>query len=365
MAALEAKLNIWETSLLKLEQTEDEACFTDFLEGFKGSFFWLWRDAYEREFDNEDPLVELSTTILNLFVYLINLECNQDSVPPIRPVQIEPISLSKEKKRSCADFRDPWREVANTVLEEYLSRDDLSRAGGLKALERFCADVDGKRSEALHNDYVSINEILLSPQFFDTGFTLTGDIQIVLDTQALERVVAAKESDRKAVLYDVAEFMITPKLHDHRRNMDVAIHDVGAGISQIIPVIVASRFPRAHIQQPELHLHPKMQARIADIFIQRMNTVVLRGEEHRYLLETHSELLVLRVLRRIRETRRADIKSKRFSLTPDQVSVLYVDRSSQGVTTFKRLRISPEGEFLNRWPDGFFAERDAELFDDE
>lgn len=365
MAALEEKLNIWGTSSLEFEHTEDEACFVDFLDGFKGSFVWLWRDAWEVEFEKEDPLVELSTTIVNLFVYLISRECNQDGVPPIRPVQVEPISLSKQKIESSADYRDPWREVANTVLEEYLSRDDLSRAGGLKALERFCADVDGKRSEALHKDYVSINEILLSPQFFDTGFTLTGDIQIVLDTQALERVFAAKESDRRAVLYDVAEFMITPKLHDHRRNMDVAIHDVGAGISQIIPVIVASRFPRAHIQQPELHLHPKMQARIADIFIQRMNTVVLRGEEHRYLLETHSELLVLRVLRRIRETCRADIKSKRFALTPDQVSVLYVDRSSQGVTTFKRLRISPEGEFLDRWPDGFFAERDAELFDDE
>ena len=51
-------------------------------------------------------------------------------------------------------------------------------------------------------------------------------------------------------------------------------------------------------------------------------------------------------------------------LKPEDVAVVYFDPSPEGVTTVKHLRISEDGEFLDRWPRGFFTERDGELFDE-
>ena len=49
---------------------------------------------------------------------------------------------------------------------------------------------------------------------------------------------------------------------------------------------------------------------------------------------------------------------------PDDVSVLYFDPQPNGTTKVKRLRVSADGDFLDRWPRGFFTERDEDLFDE-
>ena len=133
-----------------------------------------------------------------------------------------------------------------------------------------------------------------------------------------------------------------------------------------------------HIQQPELHLHPKLQAQLADVFIKGVNEEEF---SHFFLLESHSEHLLLRMLRRIRESNatkstQAEMpagsgavvnlnKIRERHLTADQVSVVYVSKDENGITQLKPLRLNDDGEFLDRWPDGFFTERDRELFGDE
>lgn len=111
-------------------------------------------------------------------------------------------------------------------------------------------------------------------------------------------------------------------------------------------------------------MHPKIQASIADIFIAALKIEKDYLESPTFILETHSELLALRLLRRICETNRAQIKDHKLELHPDNVSIIYVDKNDKGETTLTELRISESGDFLDRWPDGFFAERDAELFYD-
>ena len=80
------------------------------------------------------------------------------------------------------------------------------------------------------------------------------------------------------------------------------------------------------------------------------------------LIETHSEHLILRILRRIRQTTDADELPEYIPrVTADDVSVLWVDNLGDG-TTFQRLQIDERGEFIDRWPQGFFSERAEELF---
>jgi len=136
--------------------------------------------------------------------------------------------------------------------------------------------------------------------------------------------------------------------------------EVGAGISQIIPVVVATLDNRSRltlIEQPELHVHPAVQVGLGDLFI---DAVAREGSRRMMLIETHSEHLILRLLRRIRETTENELPEDAVPFTEDKLSVLYVESAADGVRV-RTLRVDEHGEFVDRWPKGFFAERMQEL----
>jgi hypothetical protein len=70
---------------------------------------------------------------------------------------------------------------------------------------------------------------------------------------------------------------------------------------------------------------------------------------------------MLRLLRRIRETTDNELPPGSDPLQPENLSVIYVESDEQGVQ-FRALRVDKEGEFIDRWPKGFFEERAEELF---
>ena len=145
-------------------------------------------------------------------------------------------------------------------------------------------------------------------------------------------------------------------LVDRRSKTPVTLPDVGFGINQILPVIVegADIFTGREgrtlcVEQPEIHLHPRLQANLADLMIAN-----IEGDgEKQWIVETHSELLILRIQRRIREGK----------LDPSAVSVLYVDPDAQGAggSTITSLGLDENGDFVDEWPDGFFEDGFGEL----
>lgn len=157
---------------------------------------------------------------------------------------------------------------------------------------------------------------------------LANDAQRIVDF--VEQSNAAKL--RELVLFDINK----ETLVSHR--------DVGMGITQVLPVLVmayGSRNKLLAMEQPEIHLHPALQAELGDVFIES----ALGERGNTFILETHSEHLILRLLRRVREGR----------LSADDISVLYVqpaDVSSQVL----QIRVDEDGDFIDRWPGGFFEE---------
>lgn len=135
--------------------------------------------------------------------------------------------------------------------------------------------------------------------------------------------------------------------------------NMGIGFSQMMP-LVASAFGSENsliaIEQPELHVHPALQTELADLFIQSAKE---RG--NRFLIETHSEHLILRVMRRIRETTRNSLPEGKHPIKPEDVAILYVQPGENG-STVQELRIDEQGRFLDNWPQGFFEERLDEMF---
>lgn len=138
----------------------------------------------------------------------------------------------------------------------------------------------------------------------------------------------------------------------------LTFEDVGSGVSCVLPVLVAAFEGGGFIQQPELHLHPALQSELGDIFISASQS---RRSFH--LIETHSEYPLLRCLRRIRETTEGKRSAQDpYALEADQVMILYFDPQGDGSTRVIPIRVSRQGEFIDRWPRGFFEERGRELF---
>lgn len=136
--------------------------------------------------------------------------------------------------------------------------------------------------------------------------------------------------------------------------------EVGAGVSQVIPVVVAaldSRSTLLLVEQPEIHVHPAVQVGLGDLLV---DAALRDGGRRTLLVETHSEHLILRLLRRVRETTEGQGPDDLPAITAESLSVLYVENSLKGVS-IRRLRVDEQGEFKDRWPRGFFAERMEEL----
>jgi predicted ATPase len=155
-------------------------------------------------------------------------------------------------------------------------------------------------------------------------------------------------------------------LRDFQKGILVAPGDVGVGISQMVPVVVASLRKRdgiLAIEQPELHIHPAIQVGIGDLFVRATQAdpdgPPVAGKT--LLVETHSEHILLRLLRRIRERTDNELPPGVLGLEPENLSVIYVESDEQGVR-FRPLRVDADGEFRDRWPNGFFEERAGELF---
>jgi predicted ATPase len=92
-----------------------------------------------------------------------------------------------------------------------------------------------------------------------------------------------------------------------------------------------------------------------------IDAIARDGGRRAFLVETHSEHLILRLLRRIREATDKELPEGVSAITADQLSVLYVESHPDGVHV-RRLQVDERGEFRDTWPKGFFDERFAEIY---
>ena len=150
-------------------------------------------------------------------------------------------------------------------------------------------------------------------------------------------------------------------LVDKRTHTVVTHRDVGIGISQVLPVLVmayGSQGKLIAMEQPEIHLHPALQAELGDVFIE----AALGERKNTFILETHSEHLILRLMRRMRETY-LHKDTGLPPITPADVSVLYVEPDGPR-SIVREMPLNELGELVKSWPGGFFEEGLREQFGD-
>lgn len=140
-----------------------------------------------------------------------------------------------------------------------------------------------------------------------------------------------------------------------RRNTPrVKITDVGFGVSQVLPVIVECFYVPAHsiviFEQPEIHLHPRVQADLADLFIDAIHAregSVERGIQ--LIVESHSEHFLRRLQRRIAEER----------VSNEEVALYFCEPKSNGAS-IRALDTDLFGNIHN-WPQHFFGDEMGDL----
>jgi len=94
------------------------------------------------------------------------------------------------------------------------------------------------------------------------------------------------------------------------------------------------------IEQPELHLHPKLQSQMADMFYKATSNSY---DNNKLIIETHSEHII----------RKIQVLIAKGELDKDKVSVWYFD-NREGTTKIKEMTIDEHGLFQENWPNGFF-----------
>ena len=162
---------------------------------------------------------------------------------------------------------------------------------------------------------------------------------------------------------EINEAIISQELILSSGGTNLQVNDVGLGVSQVLPVVVGAYsdgFSVMSVEQPELHIHPAVQCKLADLLAHS----VLGKRKHKersLILETHSEHLMLRLLRRIREKHEGELQFNDPEIGPEDISVLYIEKD-QGEVKITHLPITEDGDFEKKWPKGFFEERTEELF---
>lgn len=129
----------------------------------------------------------------------------------------------------------------------------------------------------------------------------------------------------------------------------ITIKHVGFGISQILPIIVEGlRLPKNAtliLEQPEIHLHPKIQSLLFDF----LNSLVQGGKS--VIIETHSDHLITRMRRRIAEDETNTLKNK--------INLTFIESRDDEII-FKNIDLDDFGA-IKYFPKDFIERPDIEL----
>jgi AAA15 family ATPase/GTPase len=182
-----------------------------------------------------------------------------------------------------------------------------------------------------------VNEKFNSPSYFNSGYKFT-----------TESFGDSTNLDKRVVVQEISS------------GVSLLPSSVGVGLSQVFPFVVATSLDKDLLiacEQPELHIHPKWQLALADMML----TAINQNPDRMFFIETHSEHILLRLLKRRRFTAEGELDEPNFQCLKADVQIIFCEKES-GKTKLIPIKTTDEGDFDAPWPNGFFEERREELF---
>jgi len=258
------------------------------------------------------------------------------------PLTIKPIDENRRATFGVASvlyrLSDLFQEIFNSYTylgplrgepeREYIYRDEIVEIGNKGENAAFLYQYD--REKSINNHF-----------FYDK----TSDSFELIDRETLQGAVNRwfnlmniKDFEAK-ILNKIIYLNLAASSFD---NTEVGIADVGFGVSQIFPIILEGlRMNTGNtllLEQPEIHLHPNLQMQLSDYFI----SLALSGKN--IIVETHSDHIINRLVRRIVEDEKYNLK--------DLIGIYFIKPSENG-SVFEEIEIDETKGIIN-WPNDFF-----------
>jgi hypothetical protein len=258
------------------------------------------------------------------------------------------------------DFAQQLSQTLTNPLDAF----GIVNAGDTQYYKLACSLISNQPNGSLAE---KVNKALAGHLFAERGYSLTTEHLVISDPT----------NDNNSEIAKIVKIFLLDS-----KGRKFSFNEVGSGLGYVLPVLSAALDEQSEhneslvvlIHQPELHLHPALQAALGDIFIESLAPIKIvstdaekqgtRDNFKQLIIETHSEHILLRVLKRVRQTHAKTHLTDELKIEAEDVCMLYFNPSIDGTTQVKRIRISNDGDFLDRWPRGFFGERDMELFDE-
>jgi len=267
------------------------------------------------------------------------------------------ISLSTEENEDLAKIVD----TSNTIFNTFVKKHELKSTIPSIFQKILSYSLGIVKSEFTENKINYVSPLRAHPKRYymldkaKVNYTLdTLDGDAIADVLKENSTLKAKVNNWLTnfnLSVNVEEFKeVVHHLKVKQNNLNLDITDVGFGISQVLPVIIQGFLSGPDsttiIEQPEIHLHPKMQAEMADLFID----IILNSKGKKLIIETHSEYLLKRLRRRISEGK---IDSE------DVAICLFYPQTDKRGGNIEVLKIQDKGFF--EWPEDFYG---GDLYDD-
>ena len=135
----------------------------------------------------------------------------------------------------------------------------------------------------------------------------------------------------------------------NKSKINIAQTHIGLGYPLVLPLIVQSLISRNKIivvEEPEVHLHPKIEADLAELIVYSSINY-----NNQFLIETHSEEFLLRILKNVRDKK----------IKPNDISINYItnDRLKGKIdgSIVNKVLVKSDGSYKTPWKDDLFAER--------
>jgi hypothetical protein len=158
----------------------------------------------------------------------------------------------------------------------------------------------------------------------------------------LDRWIQRFEFGNSVRVDDLSDHLFSLSFHGKTGSFAANIADAGFGASQVLPLIVqaltADEESLTIAEQPEIHLNPRLQSVLADLFVEMVNN------DRRLIVETHSEHLLLRLRRLVADG----------TIAHNKVAIYFVEKDDD----LSRVTLVPleKNGHIEQWPRGFFEE---------
>lgn len=228
-------------------------------------------------------------------------------------------SASQRMFGDAVRYLGPLREAPHVLYDPGPSKRDLG--------------VAGEYSAAVLHAQANTNVLMPTPDGRGVRRRLSEAVDFWLQEFGLAENARSRDQGRMGIALSV-----TPKGIDR----EVDLTSVGVGVSQVLPVILlcllAEPGTLVILEQPELHLHPRLQQDLADFLL----ACTRAGRQ--LVIETHSEHLVNRLRYRIAQDETDE--------THDLIQLVFAE-NDRGITSYREPEINTYGGLGEDWPAGF------------